>query len=208
MTIGSNLYEIGRVKQVQVQRSSLKVGERPYAYYDPMPLLAVAYLLVTPHGAIGVTTEGEQVMDVHHAHRPDSRNHEGLNDLSVGFTSHYTAMRARFGEQIFDGCAGENILVETERPYILGALQDGLAIESSETGEIVYLGGLKVAAPCVEFSQYAANYGMPLPAQALKETLQFLNDGQRGFYAKLAAHQTRGSIQANDHVFVVTNNAG
>ena len=208
MTIGNSMHEIGRVKQVQVQRSSLKVGERPHAYYDPMPLLAVAYLLVTPHGAIGVTLEGERVMDVHHAHHLDSRNHEGLNDLSVGFTSHYAAMRARFGAQIFDGCAGENILVETERPYILGDLQDGLAIQSSTTGEIVYLGGLKVAAPCVEFSQYAANYGMPLPAQELKETLQFLDHGQRGFYAKLSDHQTRGSIQANDHVFVVTNNAG
>ncbi len=208
MTIRSVLHEIGRVKQVQVQRSALKVGERPHAYYDPAPLLAVAYLLVTPHGAIGVTTEGEQVMDVHHAHHPDSRNHEGLNDLSVGFTSHYVAMRARFGEQIFDGCAGENILVETERPYIPGDLQDGLAIQNSATGEIVYLGGLKVAVPCVEFSQYAANFGMPLPAQALKETLQFLDHGQRGFYAKLAAHQTGGSIQANDRVFVVTNNAG
>ena len=207
MTIRSSLHEIGRVKQVQVQRSSLKVGERPHAYYDPTPLLVVAYLLVTPHGAIGVTIEGEQVMDVHHGHHPDSRNHEGLNDLSVGFTSHYAAMRARFGAQIFDGCAGENILVETERPYILGDLQDGLAIQSSTTGEIVYLGGLKVAAPCVEFSQYAANYGMPLPAQELKETLQLLNDGQRGFYAKLAAHQTGGSIQVNDRVFV-TNNAG
>ncbi len=178
MTIRSVLHEIGRVKQVQVQRSALKVGKRPHAYYDPTPLLAVAYLLVTPHGAIGVTTEGEQVMDVHHAHRPDSRNHEGLNDLSVGFTSHY------------------------------GDLQDGLAIQNSATGEIVYLGGLKVAVPCVEFSQYAANFGMPLPAQALKETLQFLDHGQRGFYAKLAAHQTGGSIQANDRVFVVTNNAG
>lgn len=207
MTIQNILYEIGRVKQVQVQRFSLKVGERPRAYYDPTPLLVVAHILVTPHGAIGVTSEGEQVIDVHHLHHPASRNHEGLNDLSVGFTSHYAAMRARFGHQIFEGCAGENILVETERPYTLGDLHNGLAIQNYVTGEIFYLGGLKVAAPCVEFSRYAANFGMPLPAQALKETLQFLDHGLRGFYAKLAAHQTEGRIQANDRVFVVTNDA-
>src|SRR5437763_11509151 len=41
MTIRSSLHEIGRVKQVQVQRSSLKVGERPHAYYDPTPLFVV-----------------------------------------------------------------------------------------------------------------------------------------------------------------------
>jgi hypothetical protein len=199
------LHEIGRIKQVQVQRSSLKMGESPHRYYDPTPLLVVARLLLTPHGAIGLTVDGEEVMDIHHVHHPQTKNAKGKSDLSIGFTSHYAAMRARFGDWFQEGCAGENILVDTEQPYTLTDLEHGLAIESQETGEILFLGSLKVAAPCVEFSQYAANFGMPLPPQALKETLQFLNDGQRGFYAKLSAPQIPGYISTNDRVFVLAH---
>lgn len=206
------LYEIGRVKQVQVQRSSLKVKEPLHSFYDPTPslvvydptpLLVVSRLVVTPYGAIGVTTGGEEIMDIHHAHHPQTKNAKGKNDLSIGFTSHYAAMRARFGDWFREGCAGENILVEAERSFMLNDLKHGLAIQSHNTGEILYLGSLRVAAPCVEFSEYAANFGMPLPPQRLKETLQFLNDGRRGFYAKLSPSQEAGSIEANDRVFVV-----
>jgi hypothetical protein len=200
-----HLHEIGRVKQVQVQRSSLKVGEPSHVYYDPSPLLVVARLQVTPHGAIGVTAAGEEVMDIHHVHHPHTKNARGKRDLSIGFTSHYAAMRDRFGEWFRQGCAGENILVETQRPYTLADLREGLAIESQHTGEILYLGSLKVAAPCVEFSQYAANFGMTMPPQELKETLQFLNDGQRGFYVKLAATHMQGGIEAGDRVYSVSN---
>jgi hypothetical protein len=190
------------VKQIQVQRSSLKVGA-PHLYYDPAPLLVVARLLATPHGAIGLTVGGEEVMDIHHVHHPQTKNARGKSDLSIGFTSHYAAMRARFGEWFREGCAGENILVEVGQPYTLADLKDGLAIQSYCTGDILYLGSLKVATPCIEFSQYAANFGMPLPPQALKETLQFLNDGQRGFYAKLTTPRSMGGIEAGDRVFVV-----
>lgn len=197
------LHEIGRVKQVQAQRASLKMGEPPHRYYDPAPLLIVAQLLVTPHGAIGVTIDGEEIVDIHHVHHPQTKNPKGKSDLSIGFTSHYTVMRARFGAWFRDGCAGENILVEVEQPYTLPDLKDGLAIESQQTGEMLLLGSIIVATPCVEFSQYAANFGMPLPPQVLKETLQFLNDGQRGFYAKLTAPQTQSYIEVNDRVFVI-----
>lgn len=197
------LHEIGKIKRVQVQCSSLKRGEPPHRYYDPAPLLVVARLVLTPHGAIGVIASGEEVMDIHHVHHPQTKNAKGKSDLSIGFTSHYAAMRKRFGEWIQEGCAGENILVEVKQPYTLTDLAHGLAIERHETGEMLFLGSLKVAAPCLEFSQYAANFGRPLPPQTLKETLQFLNDGQRGFYAKLSAPQSQGSIKANDRVFVI-----
>ncbi len=196
-------HEIGRVKQVQVQPSSLKVGEQPHVYYDPTPLLVVIRLMVTPHGAIGLSADGEEVMDIHHMHHPQTKNAKGKSDLSIGFTSHYAEMRARFGEWFREGCAGENILVEARQTFMLADLKDRLAIQNRGTGAMLYLGSLKVAAPCVEFSQYAANFGMPLPPQALKETLQFLNDGQRGFYAKLAASQAQGFIEADDRVYVV-----
>lgn len=205
------LQEIGRIKQVQIQRSSLKVKE-PHPFYDstsslvvydPTPLLVVSRLVVTPKGAIGITTGDEEIMDIHHAHHPHTKNSRGKNDLSIGFTGHYAAMRARFGDWFLEGCAGENILVEAERSFLFDDLKHGLAIQSHKTGQVLFLASLRVAAPCVQFSQYAANFGMPLPPQRLKETLQFLNDGRRGFYAKLAASQEQGSIEANDRVFVV-----
>jgi hypothetical protein len=87
-----NMREIGRVRLVQIQTSPLKVGRRPNAYYDPSPLLVVDTLLLTPHGAIGVTAEGNHITDVHHAHHPATRNHHGKNDLSVGFTNHYAGL--------------------------------------------------------------------------------------------------------------------
>ena len=197
-----DMREIGRVKLVQIQPTPLKIGGRPNTYYDPSPLLVVDTLLVSPHGAIGVTAGGERITDIHHAQHQATRNSYGKNDLSVGFTSHYAAMRARFGHHITDGCAGENILVETDRPFTLTDLEKGMAIQNRDTGQIVYLAQLKVAAPCVEFSLYAANFGMPLPAHELQEALQFLHRGRRGFYARLAEHQNSGSVRANDRVFI------
>lgn len=198
-----NMYEIGRVKQVQIQRSTLKVGQRPHRYYAPSPLLVVEALLVSPEGAIGVTAEDEQIIDLHHVQHPRSHNHQGINGLSLGFTSHYQAMRAKLGDQVVDGCAGENILVESDRPFTISDLKGGIAIQNPETGEIVYLTDLKVAAPCVEFSQYAANHGMPLPPEELKAALQFLDHGRRGFYAAVAGEQQQGRIGANDRVYIL-----
>jgi hypothetical protein len=34
--------EIGSIKQLQIQRATLKQGQRPQRYYDPAPLLVVA----------------------------------------------------------------------------------------------------------------------------------------------------------------------
>ena len=165
------MHEIGRIKLLQVQQSGLKVKQHPYGYYDPTPLLVVESLLLSPEGVIGVTVDGRRVVDVHHAHHPASRNHKGVNGVSVGFTGHYKAMRSKFGDHLADGCAGENILVEAESILRLADLGKRLAIQMQKTGELIYLTRLKVAAPCVEFSQFAASHGMALPAAQLKETL-------------------------------------
>src|SRR5216683_2368218 len=196
------MLEIGRIKAIQGQRSGLKVGRRLQTYYDPSPLLVVDSLLLSAKGCVGVAADGSQVMDIHHVDHPMSRNSQGVNGVAVGFTSHYAAMRTRFGQHMIDGCAGENILVDTERPFTLTDLEKGLAIQNPDTGQIVYLAQLKVAAPCVEFSLYAANFGMPLPAHELQEALQFLHKGRRGFYARLAEHQNSGSVRTNDRVFI------
>ena len=43
--------EIGLIKLVQIQRSSLKQGQRPQRYYDPTPLLVVERLLLAAPGS-------------------------------------------------------------------------------------------------------------------------------------------------------------
>jgi hypothetical protein len=192
---------IGIIKLVQVQRSSLKSGERPNRYYDPAPLLVVDRLLLSPRGVIGLTRDGERIVDIHNADHPMSKNQKGLNGISIGFTSHYRAMRQRFGPHLTDGCAGENILVETDDTFTLGDLGERLVIQTG-AGAIVPLTGLLVAAPCVEFSQFAAGQGERLPAEALKATLQFLDDGMRGFYASLASEAGEALVRAGDRVSI------
>jgi hypothetical protein len=195
--------EIGRVKLVQVQRSSLKAGQRPHRYYDPAPLLEVDSLLLSPGGAIGIAAGGERTIDIHHAEHPQSKNHERLNDVSIGFTSHYRAMRERFGPHLTDGCAGENILVESEQAFTLNDLGEHLAIEATD-GRLAVLARIMVAAPCVEFSQFAAGPGERLPAEVIKSTLQFLDRGMRGFYAGLMADTNEATVRAGDRVFSLT----
>jgi len=194
------LHEIGRIKQVQVQRASLKAGERPYRYYDPTPLLVVDGLLLSPGGVIGLSANGEQVIDVHNTGHPASKNQRGLNGISIGFTSHYQAMRERYGLHLADGIAGENILVESDRDFALADLGERLAIRTAG-GALVYLADLLVAAPCVEFSQFAASQGEKLPPEALKDALQFLHDGRRGFYARPAGELEGATVRAGDAVF-------
>jgi hypothetical protein len=196
------MHEIGRIKLLQVQRSALKVKDHAYACYDPTPLLTIENLLLSPDGVIGVTADGKRVIDVHHIGHPASRNHKGVNGVSIGFTTHYEAMRSKFGDHLVDGCAGENILVEADDILGLADLGKRLAIQTQKTGELIYLTCLKVAAPCVEFSQFAASHGMALPANQLKETLQFLDAGKRGFYATVVGQDSEMMIQAGDKVFV------
>jgi len=196
------MHEIGRIKQVQIQCSSLKIGQKPYRYYDPSPLLVVNSLLLSTRGVIGLTAEGEEIIDVHHADHPSSRNRK-INAISIGFTSHYQSIRAHFGPHLPDGCAGENILVETEDEQELACLEHGIAIQSANTGLVIRLIDIIAAAPCVEFSQFASCDIMPLVGERLKEALQFLDNGKRGFYMTLAPAQEPVAIQAGDMVFAL-----
>ncbi len=194
------MYEIGRIKSVQVQRSSLKIEGRSERYYDPSPLLVVSRLRLTARGVIGITTEDKQIVDVHHREHPASRNRID-NDISFGFTSHYQAMRGKFGPHLTNGCAGENILIEADQEYLLDQLGNGVAIQTS-MGQFVYLTNIEIAAPCAQFSQFAAQDIFSPSNQRVKETLQFLHNGRRGFYATLANQQPI-EVQAGNSVFVV-----
>lgn len=79
-----------------------------------------------------------------------------------------------------------------------------MALLSSASNQFVYLSELLVAAPCVEFSRFAANCGLLLAAEQQKAALQFLHQGRRGFYATFASDQNpdRAIVQAGDRMFV------
>ncbi len=172
--------DLGRIVRLQIQRSSLKTGEKPLRVYDPTPCLAVARLAVGPDGVLGEGPEGSWLVDVHHRTHPNTKNEDGAHGVSIGFTTHYALMRERFGDRLTPGCAGENVLVETARRITLDELGGGVAFVDKDGRDVVRLEVLQVAHPCRPFSGWAL--GGTVEPEVLKETLQFLDDGMRGFY--------------------------
>jgi len=172
--------DVGRIVRLQIQRSSLKTGEKPTRVYDPAPLLVVDRLALGPDGVLGEGSDGSWLVDVHHRAHPRTKNEDGAHGVSLGFTSHYALMRDRFGEGITLGCAGENIIVETERRIAFQDLERGVALLAPDGQEIARLEVLQVAQPCRPFSGWAL--GGVVEAHVLKETLQFLDGGTRGYY--------------------------
>ncbi len=190
--------ELGRIVRLQIQRSSLKTGEKPTRTYDPAPLLSVDRLLIGPDGALGEGPDGAWVVDVHHRAHPRTKNEDGAHGVSLGFTAHYAQMRDRFGNRITLGCAGENIIVETERRVALEDLERGVVLLSADGREVARLEVLQVAHPCRPFSGWAL--GGMVESAVLKETLQFLEGGTRGYYC---AGVGSGIVGVGDRVAVV-----
>ena len=174
------MHDLGRIGRLQIQRSSLKTGEKPTRVYDTAPLLAVDRLALGPDGALGEGPGGSWVVDVHHRAHPHTKNEDGVHGLSLGFTSHDALKRDRFGERITLGCAGENIIVETERRIGFEDLERGVALLTADGQEVTRLELLQAAEPCRPFTGWAL--GGVVEAQVLKETLQFLEGGTRGYY--------------------------
>jgi hypothetical protein len=171
---------IGPIARLQIQRSSLKTGEKPNRVYDPTPLLPVQRLTVTPDGVLGAGSEGGWIVDVHHRAHPETKNEAGLHGVSVGFTSHYATMRDRFGDHIVVGCAGENVIVTADQMFTYEDLAGGVAIVTADGMERVRLKVLQVAHPCRPFTGWAL--GGRVESEVMKENLQFLDGGTRGFY--------------------------
>lgn len=184
---------LGPLVRLQVQRSSLKTGERPLRTYDPAPLLAVGRLALSPDGALGSTADGGWLVDVHHRAHPDTKNPDGLHGVSVGFTAHYGAMRERFGARLTLGCAGENLIADTGSRLQFDDVARGLVILAPDGAERVRLRVLEVAHPCRPFTGWAL--GGTVEAAVLKEHLQFLEDGMRGFYCTA---EGAGTVEVGD----------
>lgn len=193
--------QIGIVHYIQVQRDRLKVGEAPNRVYRTDPLLNVDLLRLTPHGIYGLLMDGSELIDVHHVDHPATRNNNNVNGVSFNFLSNYEAIQARFGGQAKLGCGGENILIQATRPVSAEEFQHKrLRIQAPDGDPVVDLDEIVVAAPCEPFSCYLA--GERLSGAALKETLQFLNDGMRGYYATLQASDAV-VISRGDLVYLV-----
>lgn len=184
---------IGPIRRVQVQRSSLKLGERPRRWFEPGPIMRAMALRIDRDGVTGIGTNGELIVDVHNRAHPESK-FRGENGVSVGFTSHYSAMRERFGERLTDGIAGENILVESADMLGERDLAGGIVIATADGSEVA-LDEVIVAAPCVEFAKYASGYAPDVPAdRAITDAVDFLHRGLRGFYATIAASTPQPAI--------------
>jgi len=190
--------ELGRIVRLQIQRSSLKTGEKPRRSYDPAPLLAVDRVAVGPEGVLGESADGTWLVDVHHRAHPCTKNADGVHGVSLGFTSHYALMHERFGERITLGCAGENIIVETTGRITVEDLDAGVALLAPDGRELVRLDVLQVAHPCRPFTGWAL--GGTVEADVLKEQLQFLDGGTRGYYCRGVGS---GIVSLGDRVVVL-----
>ena len=195
---------VGRILKLQVQRSSLKVpnpeGSAHWRRFHTAPLLDVPALLLTPTGVFGLLHgSSDRIVDVHNTEHPASRNSNGVNGVSIGFTSHYAAMRDRFGDHLRDGDAGENILVAAD--VIIGepALSAGVTIETQDGA--VRLERVIAAEPCVEFTRYALQRAPSDPSgEQVTTGLRFLREGTRGFYATYAGSDA--VVRTGDALFL------
>ena len=189
--------EIGRIVRLQVQVTSLKVPGPRFRAYDPAGIRTVRSLLLDDGGVTGLNEAGERLPDVHHRDHPASR-FRGENGISVGFTSHYTAMRARFAGRLADGEAGENILIETDQTRAERDLAGGLEI-ATERGTVI-LRSIVVADPCVEFARHLLDWPADArPDRTVGDAVTFLGGGVRGFYAE--AGDGPGRIDVGEPVF-------
>jgi len=189
---------IGTIARLQIQRGSLKTGEKPTRRYDPAPLLSVPKLNVTPEGALGAIEDDAWVVDVHHRAHPHTKNEDGLHGISLGFTSHYDAMREHFGARVIVGCAGENIIAETDGRFTYEDLAEGVAILAPDGKELVQLRVLQVAHPCRPFTGWAL--GKQVEPEELKKHLQFLDNGMRGIYC---VGEGVGTVNLGDQVAIL-----
>jgi hypothetical protein len=164
------------VTRLQVQRLPLKPGDRGARIYDPSPVTVVDALEVGPRGCVGIL-DGERILDTHHADHPQTRNRDLDNGLSLLTVTALAALRSTYGAHVVPG---ESLLVDELPP-------GDLLLETD--GEALLLEQVLPAPPCVEFSRYCLGIAPP-SLDGVQETLRALDDGARGFYARVCGAGT------------------
>jgi hypothetical protein len=183
---------------LQVQLESVKSGDRRHETYGLEQMRSVPRLLVDDGGVWGMTDAGERLGDVHHRDHPRSKLRGTENAISIGLTSHYAAMRDRFGPRVTDGAAGENILIETGEPVSAEDVAKGLVIEGPAGP--VQLEQVVIATPCAPFTRWCLGMTADAPPdRTVTEALRFLNGGMRGFYCAYRGRPTE--IALGNRVF-------
>jgi len=153
---------IGTVTRLQIQRGSLKTGEKPTRTYDPTPLLAVPAVARVTGWRTRRKSRGHVGRGRPSSVSPRNKKRDGLHGISLGFTSHYDAMREHFGDRVVVGCAGENIIASSDRQFSYDDLAAGVAILSPDGQERVRLKVLQVAHPCRPFTDgHSTNRSSP-----------------------------------------------
>lgn len=171
---------VGSVVRLQVQRSPLKPGPPVGRRYLTGPITEVTALRLGPRGAIGIADDGGEVLDVHHADHPDTRNTRLHNGLSVMSRGDYERLRARYGEHLHDGTAGESLLLSTATPLRL----TGEFVLETSTGAPLQLTDAMVAAPCVEFTHFVLDREPGEVDGTVRATMEELDGGARGHYLR------------------------
>ncbi|MBC7366216.1 MAG: hypothetical protein H7343_05280 [Undibacterium sp.] len=170
---------LGEIARLQIQRGGLTIGSGPTRYFDPAALLVVDEMFLTTGGACAPAADDSCLLDVHHAAHPFTRS-RCENTLCFGFSRHYDALRARFGESFTFGCAAENIIIDGPAPRITQAdVAAGLIIETADGP--APLSNVVVAAPCMPSSKFALREPAA-STEAIKSAMQFMDHGIRGFY--------------------------
>ncbi|MCA9913300.1 MAG: hypothetical protein KC496_08115 [Anaerolineae bacterium] len=192
------MQKIGTIEFVQVQRGHMKVGIGDQRVYRPDPLLTVNKLHLTEDGILGITEDETVIVDVHHTAHPQSR-FRGDNKISFGFIHEYEQIRRRFGDHMRDGVGGENMIIRAQEPLPDLTMHQRYFIRHHD-GTMIELIHVIPAPPCREFSIFCAQ--RTIEGAALKDTLQFLSGGTRGYYAELVKSDCQCFVQVGDELFL------
>lgn len=171
------------VVRLQVQIAPMKPGRAPWRVYDPSCLREVEQLRLTTKGVVGLLADGTELLDVHHADHPLSRDRRGLAGVSVMSTGDYAALRERYGPHLVNGIAGEGVLVDHSPGLAHRAMPTEVGLRRPPaSGSELRLHSVQIADPCVEFTRFC----LRLPASDVVGSdvtagLADLGGGARGY---------------------------
>lgn len=169
------MHKIGDIVALQIQRDRIKIKGVGYL---PELIQPIEEAALHGGGMIG-HDDGSWVMDVHHPFHPTGKGNAS-RAVSFGFTSHYAAMRRRFGV-VPDFVGGENIIVDTATMLSVEDLAGGVVVRTA-AADIEFTEAI-VLAPCREFTSHLLGLAAPAAKDAIADDIAFLADGMRGFGA-------------------------